>query len=123
MAHINIDSPRTKSDMLTNSVTEYIDTLKISETKLGDTFRYVLYNLKDFSKPYRLDTNSHGGGILVYVRDNIPSNLVKLDQKFENFEGFFIELELSKKNKWLLSYSYNPHKGNIKQHLFSISKG
>ena len=60
---------------------------------------------------------------MVYVRDNIPSNLVKLDQNFDNFEGFFIELELSKKNKWLLSYSYNPHKGNIKQHLSNISKG
>ena len=60
---------------------------------------------------------------MVYVRDNIPSNLVKLDQKFENFEGFFIELELSKKNKWLLSYSYNLHKSNTKQHLSNISKG
>ena len=61
---------------------------------------------------YRLDRNSHGGGILVYIRDNIPFNLVKLDQRFENFEGLFVELKLSKKNKWLLSYSYNPHKGN-----------
>ena len=95
----------------------------ISETMLDDTFPHALYHLKDFSNPYRLDRNSHDGGILVYVRDNIPSNLVKLDQKFENFESFFIELELSKKNKWLLSYSYNPHKGNAKQHLSNISKG
>ena len=123
MAHININSLRNKFDMLTNSVSEYIDILMISETKLDDTFPHALYHLKDFSNPYRLDRNSHGGGILVYVRDNIPSNLVKLDQKFENFEGFFIELELSKKNKWLLSYSYNPHKGNTKQHLSNISKG
>ena len=86
--------------MLTNSVTEYIDILMISETKLDNTFPYALHHLKDFSNPYRLDRNCHGGGILVYVRDNIPSNLVKLDQNFENFEGFFIELELSKKNKW-----------------------
>ena len=92
----------------------------ISETKLDNKFRYALYHPKDFSNPYRLDRNCHGGGILVYVRDNIPSNLVKLDQ---NFEGFFIELELSEKNKWLLSYSYNPHKGNTKQHLSNISKG
>ena len=98
--------------MLTISITEYVDILMVSETKLDDT-----YHLKDLSNPYRLDRNSHGGGILIYVRDNIPSNLVKLDQKFENFEGFFIELELSKKNKWLLSYSYNPHKGNTKQHI------
>ena len=123
MAHININSLRNKFDMLTNSVSECIDMLMISGTKLDDTFPHVLYHLKDFSNPYRLDRNSHGGGILVYVRDNIPSNLVKLFQKLENFEDFFIELELSKKNKWLLSYSYNPHKGNTKQHLSNISQG
>ena len=39
---------------------------------------------------------------MVNVRDNIPSNLVKLDQKFENFEAFFIELELSKKTNGCL---------------------
>ena len=50
-------------------------------------------------RTFRFDKNSHGGGILVYVRDTISSNLVKLDQKFENFEGFFIELELSEKDK------------------------
>ena len=125
MAHININSLRNKFDMLTNSVSEYIDILMISETKLDDTFPHALYHLKDFSNPYRLDRNSHDSGILVYVRDNIPSNLVKLDQKFENFDGFFIELELSKKNKWLLNYSYNPHKahkGSTKQHLSNISR-
>ena len=78
----------------------------ISETKIDGTFPYALYHLKNFSNRYGLDRNSHGGGILVYVRDSIPSNLVKLDLKLENFEGFFIELELSKKNKWLLSYSF-----------------
>ena len=85
--------------MLTHSVTEYIDILMISEIMLDDTFPYALYHLKDFSNPYRSDRHSRGGGILIYVRDNIPSNLVKLDQKFEKFEGFFIELELPKKNK------------------------
>ena len=60
---------------------------------------------------------------MVYVRDNIPSSLVRSDQKFENFKDFFIELVLSKKNKWLLSYSRNAHKGNAKQHLSNVSKG
>ena len=54
MAHININSLRNKFDMLTNSVTEYIDILMISETKLDNTFPYALYHLKDFSNPYRL---------------------------------------------------------------------
>ena len=97
--------------------------LMISETKLDNRFPHTLYHLKNFSNPYRLDRNSHGDGILVYVKDNIPPNLVKLDQKFENFEVFFIKLELFRKNKWLLCYSYNLYKGNTKQHLSNISKG
>ena len=59
---------------------------------------------------------------MVYIRDSIPSNLVNLDQKVENFEGLLIELEFSKEIKWLLSYSYNPHGGNTRQHLPNISK-
>ena len=79
MAHININSLRNKFDMFINSVSKYIDILMISETKLDDTFPHALYHLKDFSNPYELDTNSQGGRILVYVRDNIPSSLVKLE--------------------------------------------
>ena len=90
MAHININSLRNKFDMRTNSFSEQIDILMISETKLDDTFPQALYHLKDFSNPYRLDINSHAGRILVYVRNRIPSNLVKLNQKFENFEGFLL---------------------------------
>ena len=74
----------------------------ISETKLDDTFPYALYHLKDVLNPCRLDRNFHSDGILVYVRYNIPSNVVKLDQKFENFEDFFIDLELLKKTNGCL---------------------
>ena len=45
MAHININSLRNKFDMLTKSVTEYIDILMISETKPDDTFPYALYRV------------------------------------------------------------------------------
>ena len=96
---MNINSVRNKFDMLTNIAPEYIDTLMISEIKLDGTVSYVLYHPKDFSNPYRLDKNSQSGGILPYIRDNIPSNFVKLDQKLQNFEGFFIDLELCKKKK------------------------
>ena len=78
MAHIIINSLRNKFDILTNSVSEYIDILMISETKLNNRVPNDLYHLKDFSNPYRLDRNSHGRKILVYVRDNIPSSLKTL---------------------------------------------
>ena len=80
MVPININYLRNTFDMLTNSVTEYIDILMISETKLDNTFPNASYHLKDFSNLYRLDRNFHGGGILVYVRDNIPSNILPLSK-------------------------------------------
>ena len=92
-----------------------------SETKLHSTFPHALYHMKDFSNPYRLERNSYGGKILVNIRDNIPSNLLKLDLKFGNFEGFFNELPLSKKSKWLLRCLYNQHNGNTSKWLLSYA--
>ena len=55
MAHININSIRNKFDMLTNTVSKYIDILVISETKIDDTFPHAVYHIKDFSNPCRLN--------------------------------------------------------------------
>ena len=49
--------------MLTNSFSEYINILMISETKLDGAFPNALYHLKDFSHSYRLDRNSLDYGI------------------------------------------------------------
>ena len=38
----------------------------------------------------------------------------------ESFEGFFIEINLKSK-KWLLGWSYNPHREKITPHFRNIS--
>ena len=43
----------------------------VSETKLDDSFL-----LDGFPKPYRLDQGSNGGGILLFVKDDISSPLL-----------------------------------------------
>ena len=43
MAQININSLRNKFDILTNSVSEYINILMISESKFHDKFPHSLY--------------------------------------------------------------------------------
>jgi len=60
-----------------------------------------------------LDRDKQGGGLLLYVRQGIPSKLVLKDK---NYEAIFIEVNL-KKQKWLLGCSYNPHVDNINSHL------
>ena len=73
-ALININSLRNKFDIVTFSVTEYKDILMTSETKLHDIYSQVLYHLKEFPNAYRIQRNSRGVEILVYVRNGILSN-------------------------------------------------
>ena len=72
-----------------------------------------------FHTPFRFDRNKNGGGILLYVREDIPTKILSHD--FPSAESFFVEIILHKK-KWLINCSYNPNKNNIKNHLEVISK-
>ena len=67
---------------------------------------------------YRRDRNRNGGGILLYIGEDIPSNLLHAD---DITEGFYIEISIRKK-KWLLGCSYNPHKRFISSHLKELGK-
>ena len=68
----------------------------ISETKLDESFPSVQFLLDGYCDPFRFDRDGNGGGILLYIRDDIPSKLLS---KNKNIEGFFVELNLlNKKN-------------------------
>ena len=95
-----------------------IDVLLVSETKIDDSFPNENFLIDGFSTPYRLDRNSNGGGLMLFVREDISSNLVEAEAK--PIEGFYIELNL-RNDKWLLNCSYNPHKNNIGNHLKALS--
>ena len=94
--------------------------LMVSETKIDDTFPESQFLIEGFSTPFRLDRTAKGGGILLYIRQDIPSKYIKKITVNESFEGFFVELNLRSK-KWLLGCSYNPHKEKIISHLNNLS--
>ena len=48
--------------------------------------------------------------------------MLKFEQVQNNFEGFFVEINLRKK-KWLLSCSYNPNRKYIVNHVKNICTG
>ena len=66
----------------------------ISETKLDPSFPTGQFHIHGFSEPYRFDRNSSGGGILLYIREDIPSKLILTKM---TVEGFFVEINLRKK--------------------------
>ena len=90
------------------------------DTKIDDTFPGSQFLIKSFSVPYRLDRTAKRGGILLYIREAIPSKRIKKFTFGESFEWFFIEINL-RSNKSLLGCSYNPHGDNITPHLRNIS--
>ena len=97
-----------------------MDFLLISETKLNNSFPENQFLIEGYSRPYRLDRTEKGGGIILYIREHIPSRKINVDF-LPKIEGFFIEINL-KKAKWLLLCSYNPHKKMIQDHVNAISR-
>ena len=116
ISHINIDSVRNKFEPLKKMAQDNIDILLVSETKLDDTFPIGQFYIDGFATPYHFDRTLQGGGILLYIREDIPSKILKFEPVQNNFKGFFVEINLLKK-KWLLSCSYNPTRKNIINHV------
>ena len=117
-AHLNINSVRNKFNLLSDIIKNNFDILMISETKLDLSFPNGQFQSHGYSEPYRLDRKGKGGGILVFIRLDIPTKLIDSQMKIK---GFFIELNLRRK-KWLLCSSYNPKCSQISRHLKEIGK-
>ena len=116
-AHININSISNKFEFLSTQVKGNIVVLIVSEIKIDDSF--PVGNFDGFSTPYRLDRDSNGGGIILYVREDIPSNLLATDEK-THIGSLYVELNLHNE-KWLINCSYNPNKTMICNHLHALS--
>ena len=115
IAHLNLSSIRNKFDSLSSMIENNADVLLISETKLDDSFLSGQFKICGFSMPYRYDRNSMGGGLLLYVRDDIRTKLLKHDFG-TNIENLSVEINV-RKRKWFFNGSYNPHKSKILNHL------
>ena len=107
LANLNINSIPNKFSSLKELVSNNIDVLVIQETKLDETFPEKSFIIPGFKAPFRQDRNRHGGGIMVFVREDIPSRMLPTIKGFEDFEGLFIEINL-RKSKWLLLATYKP---------------
>ena len=131
IGHIYINSIRNKFETLSNSIKGNLNILMISKTKLdlwldstfpSNQFTIEGYSLftSHYSAPIRFNRNCRGGGILLYIREDIPARLLTTSLP-EDFEGFFVELNLREK-KILMCCSYNPAKSNISTHLSIVGR-
>ena len=97
----------------------FVDVFMISETKFDVSFPGCQFFIEGYHTPFRLERSGNDGGIVLYVREDIPTKIIHCD--FPTSKSFYVEIRLLKK-KWLLNCSYNPHKNNICNHLDVITK-
>ena len=106
IGYLNINSLRYKVVDLRHVLFESeLDILAISETKLCDEFPDSHFVIEGYYHPaqFRKDRTTHGGGLIVYVRNGIPVRRVKT---FEPPNQEIIRLEITiNKRKWLI-YSF-----------------
>ena len=67
----------------------------VSERKIYDSFPNAMFLIDGFDMAHRLDRNSNGGGLLLFVREDIPSNLEDIpsnlvEAEANPVEGFYV---------------------------------
>ena len=92
----------------------------IYETEIDSTFPHSQFLTEHFSTPYRLDRDSNGSRIFLYVSQDIPSHLIATEKKLT--EILFVGLTFVRNDKWLRNCLYNPHKNLIGNHLDTLSR-
>ena len=86
-------------------VSGYFDAIIVTETKVDDSFEKAQFCIDGFPIPYRLDRNRSKGGLMIYVRNDIPSKMLIKHNLPEDIEVAFTELNF-RKCKWLLGATY-----------------
>ena len=85
---------RDKFDLLTYQIKDNIDILMITETRPDESFPIGQFFMNGFSSLFRLGRDRNAGGILVYIREDIPSKLLAIENVVE---AVFVEMNLHKK--------------------------
>ena len=107
--HLNINGLRNKFceifDVLNNG---FVDVMGLSETKIDSSFMTSQFNVCNF-KIYRKDRNSRGGGIMFYVRSDLPQRIRPDLECNINSEVEHLVLEvILRKEKFIFILMYSP---------------
>ena len=118
---LNVNSLRNKLETV-----KYMRIYELCETKLDDSFPIDQFSISNFIC-HRKDRTSHGGGLIFYVRSDIPQyrmcdieNIVC--SLMTGLEIVVLEIILNSKERWLYVLGYKPPsvKSNDMLNAFNI---
>ncbi len=122
IGHLNINHLENKFEPLVSLVKDRLDIFLLSETKIDESFPPGQFTIEGYAKPFRRDRDKCGGGLILYLRNDIPCKQIKLQYTLpSDIECLFIEINLRNK-KYLLVGGYNPHKDSSPYFLNHVGK-
>ena len=107
LGHLNINSIPNKFDGIMEMVKNNLDIFLISETKIDESFPDAQFICEGYSHPHRRDRCLGGGGLLMYVNEDIPSRVLNSHVTPDDIEILCIEINL-RKQKWVVLGIYRP---------------
>ena len=112
-SYININSFRNKFGFIKDLlISNTCDMLTIAETKLDESFNSAQFQIENFHL-WRADRTVNGGGLLTYIRSDLPSHK-KHKLECQIIESIFTEIVV-KNEKWIICGLYRPHSMSDKE--------
>ena len=105
IGHLNINSFRNKFVFIEDIIKLFVVFL-VSESKLDHTFPSNQFRINGY-KIFRLDRNRLGGGLILYINENIRCKPLQEHIHLPKFEVIAIEF-YQNNQKWLLLGLYKP---------------
>ena len=92
MGHININSLRNKFESIKPIISPNFDIFLVSETKLDESFPNNQFSISGY-RMFRQDRNCFGGGLCIYVKENIASNQLNSHSDKET-EAIYLKINM-----------------------------
>ena len=116
LLHANINSINKNLDSLLSTISNYscqYDMLCLTETKLSE-ISSNLFDIPNY-KSFSVNQNSHGGGVRIYIRNDLGANLIpELTGIFPTHESLFLRVNISGK-VLTIGVIYRPPSDSIAQ--------
>ena len=102
---------RIKFDNIKLVIDEHVDILCVAETKIDNSFPTAKFSWPGYHKPYCSDITDKRGGLLVYIKSNLPSRHLTNYITPKDIQIIPFELNL-RKGKWMFICIYRPSARN-----------
>ena len=98
--YLHFNSIRDKFGNVKLIIDEHADILCVTETKIDNSFPTAQFSWPGYHKAYHLDISDRRGGVLVYIKSNLPSQHLANYTTPKDIQIIPFKLNL-RKEKWM----------------------